>query len=63
VTSYVLKEVRVRTYGPAAVVQARGEYTRPDGTTGTSRYTDVWALQDGKWKAVSAQITRIQSPK
>jgi ketosteroid isomerase-like protein len=62
VTSYALKEVRVRTYGPVAVVQARGEYTRPDGTTGTSRYTDVWALQDGKWKAISAQITRIQAP-
>ena len=45
-----------------AVVQARGEFVRPDGTTGTSRYTDVWALQDGKWKTVSAQITRIQVP-
>ena len=62
VKSYALKEVQIRTYGPVAVVQARGEYTRPDGTTGTSRYTDVWALQDGKWKTVSAQITRIQAP-
>jgi ketosteroid isomerase-like protein len=63
VTGYILKEVRIRTYGPVAVVQARGEFTRADATTGTSRYTDVWALQDGKWKTVSAQITRIQSPK
>jgi ketosteroid isomerase-like protein len=62
VKSYTLEEVRIRTYGPAALVQARGAYTRPDGTTGTSRYTDVWALQDGKWKTVSAQITRIQAP-
>jgi ketosteroid isomerase-like protein len=62
VKSYALKEVQIRTYGPVALVQARGEYTRPDGTTGTSRYTDVWALQDGKWKTVSAQITRIQAP-
>jgi ketosteroid isomerase-like protein len=64
VKSYTLKEVEVRTYGSVAIVQARGEFIRPDGTTGTSRYTDVWALQDGKWKTVSAQITRIQaSPK
>lgn len=62
VKSYTLEEVRIRTYGSTALVQARGEYTRPDGTIGTSRYTDVWALQDGKWKTVSAQITRIQPP-
>jgi hypothetical protein len=62
VKSYVLKEVQVRTYGPVALVQARGEFVRPDGTTGTSRYTDVWALQDGKWKTISAQITRIAAP-
>ena len=62
VKSYTLHDVRVRTYGTVALVQARGEYTRPDGTTGTSRYTDVWALTDGKWKTVSAQITRITPP-
>jgi ketosteroid isomerase-like protein len=62
VKSYVLKEVQVRTYGRVALVQARGEFVRPDGTTGTSRYTDVWALQDGKWKTISAQITRIAAP-
>ena len=62
VKSYTLKEVQIRTYGPIALVRARGEFTRPDGTIGTSRYTDVWALQDGKWKTVSAQITRIAAP-
>lgn len=62
VKDYTLKDVRIRTYGPFALVQARGEFTRPDGTSGTSRYTDVWALQDGKWKTVSAQITRISAP-
>ena len=62
VKSYELEEVRIRTYGPTAVVQARGAYIRPDGTAGTSRYTDVWVLQEGKWKTVSAQITRIPPP-
>ena len=62
VKSYTLKEVQIRPYESFALVQARGEFVRPDGTTGTSRYTDVWALQDGKWKTVSAQITRIQAP-
>jgi ketosteroid isomerase-like protein len=61
VTAYKLEEVRVRMFGPFALVHARGAFTRPDGTAGTSRYTDVWALQDGKWKTVAAQITRIPS--
>jgi ketosteroid isomerase-like protein len=63
VRSYTLHDVKVRTYGSVAVVQARGEYTRPDGTAGQSRYIDVWVLRDGKWKTVSAQITRISPPK
>jgi ketosteroid isomerase-like protein len=62
VKSYALKDVRVRSYGSFAVVNATGEFTRLDGTIGTSRYTDVWGLQDGKWKTVSAQITRIPAP-
>jgi hypothetical protein len=62
VKSYTLQDVKVQLYGPVALVRARGEYTRPDGTTGTSRYVDVWALRDGKWKTVSAQITRIAPP-
>lgn len=61
VGAYKLEDVRVRMFGPVALVHATGVFTRPDGTTGTSRYTDVWALRDGKWKTVSAQITRIPS--
>jgi ketosteroid isomerase-like protein len=64
VTAYKLEEVRVRMFGPMALVHATGVFTRPDGTSGTSRYTDVWALRNGNWKTVAAQITRIPgSPK
>jgi ketosteroid isomerase-like protein len=61
VAAYKLEEVSVRVFGHVALVHATGVFTRRDGTAGTSRYTDVWALRDGKWKAVAAQITRIPS--
>jgi ketosteroid isomerase-like protein len=58
VADYKLAKVRVRFYGDAALVQATGHFTRKDGTTGISIYTDIYARIDGDWKCVSAQITR-----
>ena len=59
VASYKLAETTVRIYGDTALVQARANFTRPDGSTGTSRYTDVWVRSGtGQWRTVSAQITR-----
>jgi hypothetical protein len=39
-------------------VQATGLFTRKDGSTGTSRYTDIYVRSGKDWKVVSAQITR-----
>jgi ketosteroid isomerase-like protein len=58
VADYKLEKVHVRIYGGVGLVHATGLFTRKDGTSGVSRYTDVY-LQTGEgWKAVSAQITR-----
>lgn len=57
VRSYQLEDARVRIYGDVALVHGRGTFTRLDGTSGTSRYTDVYARSNGVWKAISAQIT------
>ena len=53
-----LKKVNVRFYGDVALVQATGVFTRKDGSTGTSRYTDIYVRAGKDWKVVSAQITR-----
>lgn len=58
VAAYRLAEVRVRLLGDVALIHATGVFTRPDGTTGVSRYTDVYAKHAGSWQAVAAQITR-----
>jgi ketosteroid isomerase-like protein len=58
ITRYDLEDVRIRIYGSVALVQATGRFTRADASTGTSRYTDVYAMRDDSWKVVTAQITR-----
>ncbi len=61
VAGYELVDVEVRFYGETALVQARGRWTRRDGTRGFSRYTDVWVRRDGGWRTVAAQVTRSET--
>ena len=58
VADYKLQKVNVRVYGGVGLVQATGLFTRKDGTSGLSRYTDVYVHTGEKWTVVSAQITR-----
>jgi ketosteroid isomerase-like protein len=51
-------DVNVRLMGDFAIIHARTTYARPDGQPGAGRYTDVWALRNGSWLAVSAHVTR-----
>ena len=57
--SYELSEVGIRVYGDAALATALGTWRRKDGTTGRTRYVDVWIRKDGAWKAASAQLTAV----
>lgn len=53
-----IEDVVVRVYpGGTAVVTANTVVTRTDGSVRATRYTDVYAKIDGRWKAVSAQLT------
>jgi ketosteroid isomerase-like protein len=49
-------EIDVRPLGGVALVQGVTHYVR-EGTPGSTRYTDVWQLRDGNWRAVAAQLT------
>ena len=51
-------DVKVRILGDVAIIHARTSYTTADGEQRNGRYTDVWARRDGKWRAVSAHVTR-----
>lgn len=57
-----LDDMKVRSYGNAAVVIGRatsaGKY-QGQAFSGQSRWTDVFVRQDGGWRCVSAQLTPI----
>jgi ketosteroid isomerase-like protein len=51
-------EVDVRPLGDVALVHGVTHYVR-DGQPASTRYTDVWALRDGRWQAVAAHLTAV----
>jgi ketosteroid isomerase-like protein len=51
-------DVRIVVRGDFAFIHARTIFTRPDGTQGAGRYTDIWWKRDGRWLCVTAHVTR-----
>jgi len=58
ITGLRASDVRIRVLGDFAVIHGRTAYTKADGSAGTGRYLDVYALIKGKWKVVAAHVTR-----
>jgi ketosteroid isomerase-like protein len=53
------EDVLIRIIDDVALIHARTTYTKPDGSAGGGRYTDVWLRRGGGWLAVSAHVTRL----
>jgi ketosteroid isomerase-like protein len=51
-------DVEIHLFGDVAIIHARTSYTMAGGRLGAGRYTDVWARQNGQWRAISAHVTR-----
>jgi ketosteroid isomerase-like protein len=58
ITNLHAHDVLIRLFGEIAIIHARTSYFLADGQLGSGRYTDVWGRIDGKWKALSAHVTR-----
>jgi ketosteroid isomerase-like protein len=58
ISNLAAHDVEIRMFGDIAIIHARTSYTMADGRPGAGRYTDVWARQNGEWRAVSAHVTR-----
>jgi len=58
-TNLVAVDVRIRFVGELALIHAGFRYEKPDGQTGSGRYTDVWARRQGRWLCVSAHFNRF----
>jgi hypothetical protein len=60
IANLTAEDVLIRMIGDdVAIIHARTAFTKPDGSAGGGRYTDVWAKQEGRWLAVSAHVTRL----
>jgi ketosteroid isomerase-like protein len=58
VTDLHPEDVNIRLFGDFAIIHARTVYTKPDGSAGAGRYTDIWARQGGRWLCVAAHVAR-----
>jgi ketosteroid isomerase-like protein len=58
ITDLRAHDVLIRLFGETAIIHARTSYLLADLRPGNGRYTDVWGRIDGKWKALSAHVTR-----
>jgi ketosteroid isomerase-like protein len=61
-SNFAVRDVAVRVYGDAAVVDTLATYLRPDGNRAKTRYVHVYVRQAGRWRIVSVQITRVTGP-
>jgi ketosteroid isomerase-like protein len=59
ITNLKAEDVLIRITDDVAIIHARTAFTKPDGSAGGGRYTDVWVKQNGRWLAVSAHVTRL----
>lgn len=57
-TAFRAPEVSIQRVGDVALIHATFEDTRPDGSHGRGRYTDIWQRRNGRWLCVSAHFTR-----
>lgn len=51
-------DVIIRILGDVAIIHGATRYTKPDGSEGKGRYTDIWSKRAGKWLAIAAHVTR-----
>jgi len=58
ITNLESSDVHIQRVGDVALIHASFEDTRPDGSHGRGRYTDIWQERNGRWLCVSAHFAR-----
>ena len=51
-------DVMIRQFGDIAIIHGATTYTTAEGRAARGRYTDIWHKQNGRWRAISAHVTR-----
>jgi len=58
VSNFRCEDVLIRIMNDFAIIHGRTRYLKPDGQPGAGRYTDIWAMRDGRWVCVAAHVAR-----
>ena len=58
VSNFQCEDVLIRVMGDFAIIHGRTTYRKPGGQPGAGRYTDMWALRDGRWLCVATHVMR-----
>jgi hypothetical protein len=56
-----VEDIQVNIYGDVGVVHGTAIYGHDDGSSGISRFINIYLRKQGAWKVVSAQIVRASS--
>ena len=62
IENYAMEDIEVELYGDAAIVTARISFTssnKGNRTENAYRVTNVWVLQEGRWRRAGFHDTRI----
>lgn len=59
VTEITGSDIQIRVLEDVGIVNARTRFTKPDGSRGSGCYTDVYWKRGGRWRCISAHVSRI----
>lgn len=65
-TAFAADDFRVRVFGETAIVTGRSTVQGTQNgrdISGEQRFTDVFVRRDGRWQAVSTQVTPVANPR
>lgn len=60
--SFPVGKVTVRRFHDVALIHAENTYQLKNGSTGVSRYTDIWFKQGGRWLCIAAHVNMLALP-
>ena len=61
-TDFKIDDLKVRFYGDTGIVAGQGSikaHTKTQDLSGKYVWTDTFVKQNGEWKAVASQVTRV----
>jgi ketosteroid isomerase-like protein len=62
IADFPVAQVCLRRIGDLALIRAENDYRLKDGRRGINRYIDIWQMQSGGWRCLSAHITIHRAP-